>query len=106
MQPISVEQIVAAPCVLVTRAQREGNAKHPWHLADIPAHSINVRFSKQRSVVPNRALRSKLRADAERPARWEMFELLRSAFAADSPIRLDYVKTGPGAGEVIRVANG
>jgi hypothetical protein len=35
-----------------------------------------------------------------------MFELLRSAFAADSPIRLDYVKTGPGAGEVIRVANG
>ena len=54
---------------------------------------------------PLRSFGLKLRADAERPVRWEMFELLRSAFAANSPVRLDYVKTGPGAGEIIRVAN-
>jgi len=29
-----------------------------------------------------------------------------SAFAANRPVRLDYVKTGPGAGEIMRVANG
>ena len=55
---------------------------------------------------PLRAFGFKLRADAERPTRWDMFELLRSAFAADRPVRLDYVKTGPGAGEIMRVANG
>jgi hypothetical protein len=34
-----------------------------------------------------------------------MFDILRSAFIAGRPVRLDYVTTGPRAGEIIRVAN-
>jgi hypothetical protein len=74
-----------------------------------PTHGFSAPCRKSHQTGSSEPLRSfgfKLRADAERPARWEMFELLRSAFAADSPVRLDYVKTGPGAGEILRVANG
>ena len=71
-----------------------------------PPNFLNCEVIVLLAEEPLRSFGFKLRADAERPARWEMFELLRSAFAADSPIRLDYVKTGPGAGEIIRVANG
>jgi hypothetical protein len=55
---------------------------------------------------PYRAFGFKLRADQEQPTRREMFDLLCSAFVAETPVRLDYVKTGPRAGEIIRVANG
>jgi hypothetical protein len=55
---------------------------------------------------PFRAFGFKLRADADEAARKEMFDLLRSAFATERPVRLDYVKTGPQVGEIIRVANG
>jgi photosystem II stability/assembly factor-like uncharacterized protein len=54
---------------------------------------------------PYRAFGFKLRADYEQHTRREMFDLLSSAFVADSPVRLDYVKTGPRVGEIIRVAN-
>ena len=54
---------------------------------------------------PFRAFGFKLRADSDGPTRREMFDLLRSAFIADQPVRLDYVKTGPEVGEIIRVAN-
>jgi photosystem II stability/assembly factor-like uncharacterized protein len=54
---------------------------------------------------PYRAFGFKLRADPEQPARREMLDLLRSAFIAERPVRLDYVKTGPRVGEIIRVAN-
>lgn len=54
---------------------------------------------------PFRAFGFQLRADAEAPTRAEMFDLLRSAFVADRPVLLDYVKTGPRVGEIIRVAN-
>ena len=54
---------------------------------------------------PFRAFGFKLRADSDGPTRREMFDLLRSAFIADRPVRLDYVKTGPEVGEIIRVAN-
>jgi hypothetical protein len=55
---------------------------------------------------PFRAFGLKLRADPSEPTHQEMFDLLRSAFSADRPVRLDYVKTGPRAGEIIRVAHG
>ena len=55
---------------------------------------------------PLRAFGLKLRADPDEPTRREMFDLLRSAFIAERPVRLDYVKTGPRVGEIIRVANG
>jgi len=55
---------------------------------------------------PSRAFGFKLRADAEEPTRREMLDLLRSAFIADRPVRLDYVNTGPRVGEIIRVASG
>jgi hypothetical protein len=55
---------------------------------------------------PYRAFGFKLRTDQEQPTRREMFDLLCSAFVAETPVRLDYVKTGPRAGEIIRVANG
>jgi hypothetical protein len=55
---------------------------------------------------PLRAFGFKLRADPEGPARTEMFDLLRSAFVAGRPVRLDYFKTGPRVGEIIRAANG
>jgi hypothetical protein len=54
---------------------------------------------------PSRAFGFKLRADPDEPTRSEMFDLLRSAFIAERPVRLDYVKTGPQVGEIIRVAN-
>ena len=55
---------------------------------------------------PLRAFGFKLRADQDEPTRREMFDLLRSAFVTERPVRLDYVKTGPRVGEIIRVANG
>jgi hypothetical protein len=54
---------------------------------------------------PDHAFGFKLRADSEEPTRTEMFDLLRSAFVAERPVRLDYLKTGPQVGEIIRVAN-
>jgi hypothetical protein len=54
---------------------------------------------------PSRAFGFKLRADPDEPARREMFDFLRSAFVAARPVRLDYVKTGPRVGEIIRAAN-
>lgn len=54
---------------------------------------------------PLRAFGFQLRADPNGPARREMFDMLRSAFIAGRPIRLDYVTIGPRAGEIIRVAN-
>jgi hypothetical protein len=87
------------------------------HVTFLRAHELGSGYGKPPNFLdcevivllaeePLRSFGFKLRADAERPARWEMFELLRSAFAADNRVRLDYVKTGPGAGEIIRVANG
>ncbi len=54
---------------------------------------------------PLHAFGFQLRADPNGPTRTEMFDMLRSAFIARRPIRLDYVSTGPRVGEIIRVAN-
>jgi photosystem II stability/assembly factor-like uncharacterized protein len=54
---------------------------------------------------PWRAFGLKLRSDAEEATRREMLALLRSGFVADRPVRIDYVRTAPRVGEIIRVAN-
>lgn len=86
------------------------------HITFLRAHELGGGYGKPPNFLdcevialvaeePLRSFGFQLRADAEKPARWEMFELLRSAFAANSAVRLDYIKTGPQAGEIIRVAN-
>jgi hypothetical protein len=54
---------------------------------------------------PLSAFGFQLRADSDAPTRTEMFDLLRSSFVGERPVRLDYIKTGPQVGEIIRVAN-
>ena len=86
------------------------------HVSFLRAHELGGGFGKspnfldcevivQLAEEPLRAFGFKLRADASQPARTEMFGLLRSAFIAHRPVRLDYHTTGPRAGEIIRVAN-
>lgn len=45
-----------------------------------------------------------LRADGERATRRAMLALLRAAFVANRPVSIDYVRTAPRVGMVIRVA--
>ena len=86
------------------------------HITFLRAHELGSGYGKPPNFLdcevivllaeePLRAFGFKLRADAEEPTRREMFDLLRSAFIAERPIRLDYVTTGPQVGEIIRVAN-
>jgi hypothetical protein len=86
------------------------------HITFLRAHDLGSGYGKPPDFLdcelivrlaedPFRAFGFQLRADVEAPTRAEMFDLLRSAFVADRPVRLDYVKTGPRVGEVIRVAN-
>ena len=86
------------------------------HINFLRAHELGSGFGKSPNFLdcevivklvedPLRAFGFKLRADANQPARVEMLDILRSAFIAHRPVRLDYHTTGPRAGEIIRVAN-
>jgi len=86
------------------------------HVTFLRAHELGSGYGKspnfldcevivQLAEEPLRAFGFKLRADANQPARTEMFDLLRSASIAHRPVRLDYHTIGPRAGEIIRVAN-
>ena len=86
------------------------------HITFLRAHELGSGYGKPPNLLdceviavlaeaPSRAFGFKLRADAEEPTRREMLDLLRSAFITQRPVRLDYVKTGPRVGEIIRVAN-
>jgi hypothetical protein len=86
------------------------------HITFLRAHELRSGFGKspnfldsevivQLAEEPLRAFGFQLRADPNAPARRDMFDMLRSAFIAGRPIRLDYVTIGPRAGEIIRVAN-
>jgi hypothetical protein len=86
------------------------------HVSFLRAHDLGGGFGKapnfldcevivQLAEEPLRSFGFKLRADANQPTRTEMFDLLRSAFIAHRPVRLDYHTIGPRAGEIIRVAN-
>ncbi|MDE3195543.1 MAG: NF038122 family metalloprotease, partial [Acidobacteriota bacterium] len=85
------------------------------HITFLRAHELGSGFGKppnfldceaivQLAEEPLRSFGFPLRADANHPARAEMFDQLRSAFIAHRPVRLDYQTTGPRAGEIIRVA--
>jgi hypothetical protein len=86
------------------------------HITFLRAHEVGSGFGKapnfldaevivQLAEDPLRSFGFQLRADANQPTRTDMFDLLRSAFITERPIRLDYITTGPRAGEIIRVAN-
>jgi hypothetical protein len=86
------------------------------HISFLRAHELGSGFGKgpnfldsevivQLAEEPLRSFGFQLRADQNGPARTDMFDMLRSAFIAGRPIRLDYVTIGPRAGEIIRVAN-
>jgi hypothetical protein len=86
------------------------------HITFLRAHEVGSGFGKPPNFLdsevivelaeePLRAFGFQLRADQNAPARTEMFDILRSAFIAGRPVRLDYVTIGPRAGEIIRVAN-
>lgn len=86
------------------------------HITFLRAHDLGTGFGKapnfldsevivQLAEEPLRSFGFQLRSDQHLPARTDMFDLLRSAFVAARPIRLDYVTIGPRAGEIIRVAN-
>ena len=86
------------------------------HITFLRAHEVGSGFGKapnfldsevivQLAEDPLRSFGFQLRADGNAGTRTEMFDILRSAFIAGRPVRLDYVTTGPRAGEIIRVAN-
>jgi hypothetical protein len=86
------------------------------HITFLRAHELHSGFGKSPNFLdcevivklaedPLRAFGFKLRADQNAPAHTDMFDLLRSAFITRRPIRLDYITTGPRAGEIIRVAS-
>lgn len=86
------------------------------HITFLRAHDVGTGFGKPPNFLdseiivelaeePLRAFGFQLRADQNLPTRTDMFDMLRSAFIARRPIRLDYITTGPRAGEIIRVAN-
>jgi hypothetical protein len=86
------------------------------HIKFLRAHDLGTGYGKAPNFLdcevvvllaeqPLLGLGFQLRADANEPTRTEMFNLLRSAFIAERPVRLDYVTTGPNAGLIIRVAD-
>jgi hypothetical protein len=86
------------------------------HIVFLRAHEVGSGYGKAPNFLdaevivklaedPVRAFGFQLRADANKPTRQEMFDMLRAAFVAARPIRLDYITIGPLAGEIIRVAN-
>jgi hypothetical protein len=86
------------------------------HISFLRAHDLGTGYGKSPNFLdvevvvliveqPVLALGFQLRADANEPTRQAMFDLLRSAFIAGRPVRLDYQTVGPSAGEIIRVAN-
>ena len=86
------------------------------HITFLRAHEVGSGFGKPPNFLdsevivelaeePLRAFGFQLRADQNAPTRTDMFDILRSAFIAGRPVRLDYITTGPRAGEIIRVAN-
>jgi hypothetical protein len=85
------------------------------HITFLRAHEVGSGYGKPPNFLdceviallaeqPGRAFGFKLRAGPEQQTRTEMLDLLRAAFVGERPVRLDYVKTGPRVGEIIRVA--
>lgn len=130
MPPADVRALRVHPATGVMRAATYGrsvyevNTDDPigslvetvGHISFLRAHELGTGYGKPPNFLdcevivllaeqPYRAFGFRLRADPDEPARREMLDLLRSAFVAGRAVRLDYVKTGPRVGEIIRVAN-
>jgi hypothetical protein len=52
---------------------------------------------------PEKAFALRLRTDSHRPAAEGMFSLLRDAFRAGRPVRIEFVRTGCRIGDIVRV---
>jgi photosystem II stability/assembly factor-like uncharacterized protein len=79
------------------------------------AHDVGTGFGRAPNVldgevvclldsIPWLSFGFQLRADGERATRRQMLALLRAAFVADRPVSIDYVRTAPRVGRIIRVA--
>ncbi len=86
------------------------------HIVFLRAHDVGTGYGKAPNDLdcevivklaedPLRAFGLQLRVDDSKAAHQQMFDMLRAAFIANRPARLDYITTGPLAGMILRVAN-
>jgi hypothetical protein len=68
-----------------------------------PSDSLDVEVVIQLDTMPGRGFGFQLRTDSEEAARHGMLDLLRDAFARNSRVTIDYVRTGLRNGRIIRV---
>lgn len=84
------------------------------HITFLRVHDVGTGFGRPPNFldaeviclldsVPWMSFGFQLRADGQRAARREMLALLRAAFKANRPISIDYIRTAPRVGTVIRV---
>ncbi|MBV9174342.1 MAG: hypothetical protein JOZ81_30140 [Chloroflexi bacterium] len=84
-------------------------------LTFLRAHEVGTGFGRPPNVLdaevvflldssPSLAFGFQLRADAETPTRRAMLNTLRTAFVQNRPVSIDFVRTAPRIGSVIRVA--
>jgi photosystem II stability/assembly factor-like uncharacterized protein len=69
-----------------------------------PPNTLDAEVIVLLDTVPWMSFGFQLREDSERPTREEMLALLRAAFVDDTAISIDYIRTAPRVGVVIRVA--
>jgi photosystem II stability/assembly factor-like uncharacterized protein len=69
-----------------------------------PPNTLDAEVILLLDSIPWMAFGFELRQDSEAPTRTDMLELLRAAFVDDAPISIDYTRTAPRAGTVLRVA--
>jgi hypothetical protein len=70
-----------------------------------PSDFIDVEVVIQLDTLPGRGFGFQLRPDSEGDARYGMLGLLRDAFARNSLVTIDYIKTGLRNGRILRVAD-
>ena len=70
-----------------------------------PSDFLDVEVVIRLDTMPGRGFGFQLRADAEEAARHGMVDLLRDAFARNSRVTVDYVRTGLRNGRIVRVAD-
>ena len=84
------------------------------HIRFLRAHEIGTGFGRPPNFLdteaicllttkPNMSFGFQLRDDGQRATRREMFALLRAAFVANKRVSIDYIKTAPRVGTIIRV---
>ena len=69
-----------------------------------PPNTLDAEVIMLLDTVPWMSFGFQLRADSEAPTRQDMVALLRAAFVDHTPISIDYTRTAPRAGTVLRVA--